>query len=153
MPLGYLEFVDNVAFSSDGRYVMATGHDATAMVWDAATGETLVELRTPPVLLRNSKGFFAWSPDARRLVVAGEAYIKDLYTVDLVVRVQDLGPVARSVAELASIAQLMAGRKLDESGTFVSLTSAELAAISIRREGLSRASRTDVSPAIPQEED
>ena len=68
-------------------------------------------------------------PRRRQLVVGGEADIKDLYTLSLVVRTQYLGPDTRSVTDLASVAKLMAGRKLDESGTFVSLTSAELGAL------------------------
>jgi WD40 repeat protein len=129
VPLGYVEFIRQVSFSSDGRYVMAEGDDAAVMVWDASTGEQLVDFPTPPFLLHNSTGIVAWSPDATRLVVGAEAFIKDISTVSLIVRVQDLAPDSRSLAALTITAQLMAGRKLDESGAFVNLTTAELSAL------------------------
>jgi WD40 repeat protein len=129
VPLGYVEFIHRVSFSADGRYVMAEGDDAAVMVWDASTGEQLVDFPTPPFLLHNSTGSVAWSPDARRLVVGAEAFIKDISTISLIVRVQDLAPDSRRLTELAITAQLMAGRKLDESGAFVNLTTAELSAL------------------------
>ena len=132
VPLGYVEFIHRVSFSADGRYVMAEGDDAAVMVWDAATGEQLVDFPTPPFLLHNSTGIVAWSPDARRLIIGAEAFIKDISTISLIVRVQDLAPDSRSLAELAITAQLMAGRKLDESGAFVTLTTAELSALARR---------------------
>jgi hypothetical protein len=62
-------------------------------------------------------------------VVGAEAFIKGISAISLIVRVQDLAPESRSIAELAITAQLIAGRKLDESGAFVTLTTAELTAL------------------------
>jgi hypothetical protein len=62
-------------------------------------------------------------------VVGAEAFIKDVSTISLIVRVQDLAPESRGIAELAITAQLMAGGKLDESGAFVIHTTAELTAL------------------------
>jgi WD40 repeat protein len=129
IPLGYIEFIHRVSFSADGHYLMAAGSDGAVMVWDAATGEQLVDLVKPPFLLHNSTGLVAWSLDARRLMVGAEAFIKDISTVTVIVAVQDLGPDTSDLAKLATRAQLMAGRKLDESGTLVNLTIAELGAL------------------------
>jgi hypothetical protein len=103
--------------------------NAAVMVWDASTGDQLVDFPPPPFLLHNSTGFVAWSLDVARLVVGAEAFIKDVSTISLIVRVQDLAPDPRSLAALTITAQLMAGRKLDESGAFVNLTTAELSAL------------------------
>jgi len=129
VPLGYVEFINGVSFSADGRHVMAAGGDAAVMVWDASTGEQLVDFPAPPFLLHNSTGIVSWSPDARRLVVGAEAFIKDISTISLIVRVQDLGADERSLAELTTVSRLMAGRMLDETGTLVNLTATELTAL------------------------
>jgi WD40 repeat protein len=130
-PLGSLAFITGVAFTADGRYVTAVGHDMTGMMWDAATGERVAELAPAPFTLAND-GIVAWSADGRAVVAAANAYLEDVYTTAIVVRVHDLEPDSRDVGALSTLAQLMAGRRIDASGSFVSLTRAELQSLSAK---------------------
>jgi eukaryotic-like serine/threonine-protein kinase len=60
------DWVVDVAFSPDGRVLLTRSHDATARLWDAASGEPLTDY------LRN-EGLpaAAFSPDGRRVATAG----------------------------------------------------------------------------------
>jgi WD40 repeat protein len=124
-PLGRLGFIRDVAFTADGRYVTGSGHGLTAMVWEAATGERLAEFRDPPFSIAGD-GIVAWCADGRRAITVANAYLQDSYRQDVVVQVHSLDPDTRDVEMLSTLAQLVAGRRIDESGSFVSLTRSEL---------------------------
>lgn len=55
----------SVAFSADGRQLVTT-HSGEARIWDAATGQELMQLRGHTSMIRNA----AFSPDGRRLATA-----------------------------------------------------------------------------------
>jgi len=61
---GHLETVFSVAFSPDGQQIVTGSKDATAKVWEAASGKLLVTLKGH----RAAVNAAAFSPDGRRIV-------------------------------------------------------------------------------------
>jgi WD40 repeat protein len=61
---GHTLSVDKVAFSLDGRWVVTTGEDQTARVWDVGTGKEITVLRGHTKLLTQA----AFSPDGQWVV-------------------------------------------------------------------------------------
>jgi WD40 repeat protein len=59
--------VGNADVSADGRRVVTSGLDGTAIVWDSASGKELATVRHPPRVLCP-----AFSPDGRLIVTAGQ---------------------------------------------------------------------------------
>jgi WD40 repeat protein len=140
-------------FSPDGRCVLFTTVDTpqrrpTAQVWDLDAGQ----LAGPAFLVDHEIGSVQLSPDRRRALAVGkEAYVWDVTTGRPLARVpapwrwlwrftadgrlliqDDLGvlrwdpaPEAGPAEHLVDHAQLLAGRRADETGRLVPLTPAE----------------------------
>jgi WD40 repeat protein len=63
---GRLGFVHSVLFGPDGSRIMIASHDATARLWDAATGEVSAVLKGHMGVVRSA----SFSPDGLRVVTA-----------------------------------------------------------------------------------
>ncbi len=64
--LGHMNSVNSAAFSPDGKLIVTGGGDGTARVWDASTGQSLIEMRGHTNSLRSA----AFSPDGKLIVTA-----------------------------------------------------------------------------------
>ncbi|MBI5774700.1 MAG: protein kinase [Verrucomicrobia bacterium] len=100
--------VKHAAFSPDGHRIVTASWDHTARVWDTATGEPL----TPPLEHKDRVEHAAFSPDGRRVVTSSE---------DGTARIWSLPADDRPVDDLARLAQLLSGRKIDAAGSFASV--------------------------------
>jgi WD40 repeat protein len=107
-PLEHGAAVRFVAFSSDGRLVVTVSSDKTARVWDAATGEPV----TPSLKHNGPVTRASFSPDSRRLLTAvGREELG--YTAPASVWVWELNRDERPIHDLALMAELNAGYRID----------------------------------------
>jgi WD40 repeat protein len=105
--------VEDVSFSQDVRAVITSGVDGTARVWEAATGQPVTRpLRHGPGEVLSA----AFSPDGRRLLSCGR---------DGTARLWDPSPDRRPAADLALLAQLLNGHRLNRYGASDPLSHAE----------------------------
>jgi WD40 repeat protein len=104
----------SASFSPDGRRVLLVGR-RSVQVWEADGGLPV----TPPLPFPPGRAAVAawWADAGRVLVKDGEA-----------LAAWDVSPDPRPADELRSWAQLLSGQRIDESGSLVPLTAAELAA-------------------------
>ena len=114
-PLTHQHQVLMVDFSPDGRRLATCSLDGTARAWDAETGEPL----SPPLVHRDRTrvGSVAFRPDGRALLTAG---------MDGTARVWRLPRDDRPSDVLVLHAQVLAGRRIDQTGGEVPLGAAEL---------------------------
>lgn len=70
LTLEHPAFAFTVAWSPDGTQVATGGSQVPGRIWDAATGQMLLDLQVPPDLekVRIDSGFVSWSPDGSLLV-------------------------------------------------------------------------------------
>jgi WD40 repeat protein len=93
----HAEFVEHVAWSSDGTRVVTVSWDDTAKVWDAVDCKELVTLRGHTGDVR----YAAWSPDDRRIVTASRdasAIVWDAQTGEELLTLHGHGNQVRHVA-------------------------------------------------------
>lgn len=60
--------VKEVAWSPDGRYLLACGGDNTVRIWNAASGEQLFVYREHHVIVKS----IGWFPDSKRVISTGD---------------------------------------------------------------------------------
>jgi WD40 repeat protein/serine/threonine protein kinase len=65
---GHTDSVGSAAFSPDGTRIVTDSHDATARVWDAATGKSLAKLKGRSLQIPS----VAFSPDGTRIVTVSD---------------------------------------------------------------------------------
>jgi hypothetical protein len=109
-------FVVHVAFDPSGRLLITQGysladHSLGLWIWDTATQEVVSPIIRVPVFWNLGDVVARWSPDSQ-FVLRGAKY--------------DLRPDQRPVEDLVKIAQLYAGKRLDEQGNAAPLATAEL---------------------------
>jgi WD40 repeat protein/serine/threonine protein kinase/tetratricopeptide (TPR) repeat protein len=112
-PLVHGGAVNTACFSSDGRTVVTASDDRSARVWDARTGMALA----PTLHHAQLVGHASFSPDGTRVVTAG---------LEGVASVWDISPSQLSAEELGQLANLLAGRRLDERESLTRLDRRQL---------------------------
>jgi WD40 repeat protein len=112
-PLQHAGRVMSVRFSADGRKVVSASADKSARVWDAATGAPLSE----PLLHNDVVRYAEFSPDGRLVATASE---------DGRACVWDLSAEDHPVEDLEVLSQLVAARRIDETGAIVPIPREEL---------------------------
>jgi WD40 repeat protein/tetratricopeptide (TPR) repeat protein/tRNA A-37 threonylcarbamoyl transferase component Bud32 len=100
-------------FSPDGRQVLTVGYDrdrrsSEARVWDSATGQPI----SPPLRHAREIRQALFSPDGKQVITLGD---------DAIARAWGLSGAPASPERLRDLAQMLAGRQLDPSGTLVAL--------------------------------
>jgi WD40 repeat protein len=112
-PLAHNGHVHPVQFSRDGRWLLTASGDGLARVWDAITGEPVT-----PGLDQGDEGKGAgFSPDGLRVVTGGS---------DRTAQVWELRSNKLPKAELLSLAELLAGHELEQTGAMRPLKPKEL---------------------------
>ena len=138
-PLQHRHQVCSLEFSSDGRRLATCSEDGSARVWDAATGEPI---STPfPHEHETKIAFVTFRRDGGAILTSGR---------DGTVRVWDLPLDDRSALALILEAQVRAGRRIDETGGEVALSSGELATAwdQLRHDGSGDATFEPSSPLV-----
>lgn len=105
--------VNSLSFAPDGRRMVTASSDGDARIWDVLTGEPL----SPPLLQLPWLHCASFDHEGLAVVTGGE---------DRTARIWRLPVTNRSTGELEAIAQLQAGRRLDNTGGLSPLAPAEL---------------------------
>jgi WD40 repeat protein len=114
-PLQHQHQVLMAAFGPDSWRLATASLDGTARVWDATTGEPLSAAF--PHRRGSKVGLVAFRPDGLRLLTAGS---------DGIAKVWDLAPDDRPSDLLILNAQVLAGRRIDQTSGEVPLGASEL---------------------------
>lgn len=101
-------------FSPDSTRVVTASWDNTARIWDTITGAPV----TPPLLHRDRVDHASFTQDGRILFTA---------SADGTTRLWDFTPDARPIEDIALLAQLLSGRRLDNTGSLVAVSAPKLA--------------------------
>jgi WD40 repeat protein/tRNA A-37 threonylcarbamoyl transferase component Bud32 len=117
-PCRHRHHVNAVEWSPDGRRLATCSDDGSARLWDATTGEPL---SAPfPHHDQSRVNFASFRPDGRAILTSG---------LDGTARIWDLLHEDRPVDALILEAQVRAGRRIDETGGEVPLSSDELLSV------------------------
>ena len=107
--------ISTLAFSpGDGRILLTGGRNKLVRAWDAATGELL----GPPWRLNQMPTRAEFRPDGRQILIHPWKAAPELWDID---------DDPRDVADWLLLARVQSGRQIDETGSVVPLTAAELA--------------------------
>lgn len=101
-------------FSPDSTRVVTASWDNTARIWDTFTGAPI----TPPLVHRDRVDHASFTQDGRILFTA---------SADGTTRLWDFTPDARPIDDIAQLAQLISGRRLDNTGSLVAVSATKLA--------------------------
>lgn len=102
------------AFSPDSTRVVTASWDNTARIWDTYTGAPV----SPPLVHRDRVDHASFTQDGRILFTA---------SADGTTRLWDFTPDARPIDDIAPLAQLLSGRRLDNTGSLVPVSATKLA--------------------------
>lgn len=78
--IGHTDYVQALAFSSDGRYILSGGVDKTARLWDAETGQEVRQFIGHSDAIQ--MGAAAFSPDDRTIVTGSDDTTARLWDVE-----------------------------------------------------------------------
>lgn len=140
-PCRHRHHVNAVDWSPDGRRLATCGDDGAVRLWDATTGEPL----SAPFPHRDQSrvNFAYFRADGRAILSSG---------LDGTVRIWDLPYDDRSVQALILEAQVRAGRRIDETGGEVPLSSDELLSVWRRLHDQEKPPAVTERPAGPSAE-
>ena len=111
--------VSSVAFSPDGNWALTGSEDGSIRIWDVKSGVTLSPRIQHSVPIVNA----AFSTDGKNVILGN--LNKASRVISLATNEHD----ERSVADTVHLAELNSSHRIDESGRFVPLSSAELNAL------------------------
>ncbi|MBI4659955.1 MAG: protein kinase [Verrucomicrobia bacterium] len=103
-PLPHTAGVNHATFGPDGEQIVTASFDGTARVWDAATGQAL----SPPLRHQDKVWHAEFSPDSRHVLTA---------SADGTARLWPLVPIDWPASDLQLLAQTLAGRRIDHTGS------------------------------------
>jgi WD40 repeat protein/Tfp pilus assembly protein PilF len=106
--IAHLDRVNGLAFSADGLLVLTASEDHTARAWDAATGEPV----TPPLRHRGPVRSVRALADHRLVTTTAAPFEACVW---------DLEDEVRPASELRTVARLLAGRRIDDTGGSIPL--------------------------------
>ena len=111
-PMQHDDRVMHVVFSADGTRVLTASTDHTARVWNAASGQPV----TDPLEHGGVVRYAEFSPNGQQVVTASE---------DRTARLWSLSPGSVDAEGWMRRAQLLAARRIDETGAVVTIDTAQ----------------------------
>jgi WD40 repeat protein len=102
----------HAVFSADGTRVLTASRDGTARVWNAASGQPV----TDPLVHGDMVRYAEFSPDGQRVVTASGDHTARLWSVS---------PGSVDADGWTRRAQLLAARRIDETGAVVTIDTAQ----------------------------
>lgn len=111
-PMQHDDRVMHVVFSADGTRVLTASTDRTARVWNATSGQPV----TDPLQHGGVVRYAEFSPDGQEVVTASE---------DRTARLWRLSPGSVDAEAWMRRAQMLAARRIDETGAVVTIDTAQ----------------------------
>ena len=111
-PMQHDDRVMHAVFSADGTRVLTASRDHTARVWNAASGQPV----TDPLQHGSMVRYAEFSPDGQQVVTASD---------DRTARLWSLSPGSVDAEGWRRRAQLLAARRIDETGAAVPIDTAQ----------------------------
>src|SRR5207237_554504 len=103
-PLQHKNWVNSVAWSPDGKYVLTGSEDNIARVWEASSGKPVAQLLEHKGPVKS----VAWSPDGKYVLTGSRDSTARLWPIP--------APVKCSAPQIALWLSVRTGLELDESG-------------------------------------